>query len=151
MAKRKHKASKVREVMAEMNAPWMRVAQALEGEAELAGRASNPRIVEMFRIAEVPDQPAFKKDETAWCAAFANACLRCPGYAATKSALALRLSAPWAVCRRSIASSRRSARSRRSRGSDSADHRQRDPRRALPRRGRVLTFILRTSGWPGRR
>jgi uncharacterized protein (TIGR02594 family) len=74
--------------MAEMNAPWMRVARALEGEAELAGKASNPRIVEMFRIAELPDDPAFKKDETAWCAAFANACLRCAGYAGTKSALA---------------------------------------------------------------
>src|SRR5262245_45848995 len=74
--------------MAEMKAPWMRVARALEGEAEIAGKAANPRIVEMFKVADLPNDPAFKSDETAWCAAFANACLRCAGYQGTKSALA---------------------------------------------------------------
>jgi peptidoglycan L-alanyl-D-glutamate endopeptidase CwlK len=74
--------------MVDMKAPWMRVAHALEGEAEITGKAANPRIVEMFKVAGLPDDPAFRSDETAWCAAFANACLRCGGYQGTKSALA---------------------------------------------------------------
>jgi uncharacterized protein (TIGR02594 family) len=76
------------DIMGEMKAPWMIVAKALEGEAEIAGKAANPRIVEMFRVAGVPDEPAFRSDETAWCAAFTNACLRCAGYQGTQSALA---------------------------------------------------------------
>ena len=64
------------------------MANALEGEAEIAGKAANPRIVEMFRVAGLPDDPASGSDDTAWCAAFANACLRCSGYQGTKSALA---------------------------------------------------------------
>jgi len=74
--------------MGEMKAPWMIVAKALEGEAEMAGKAANPRILEMFRVAGLPDDPAFRSDETAWCAAFANSCLRCGGYQGTQSALA---------------------------------------------------------------
>jgi uncharacterized protein (TIGR02594 family) len=74
--------------MSDMKAPWMRIAHELEGESEIAGQAANPRIVEMFRVAGLPDEPAFRSDETAWCAAFANACLRCAGYRGTGSALA---------------------------------------------------------------
>jgi uncharacterized protein (TIGR02594 family) len=75
--------------MADMRAPWMRIAHTLEGEAEITGSAANPRIVEMFKVAGLPsDDPDFRSDETAWCAAFVNACLQCSGYQGTKSALA---------------------------------------------------------------
>src|SRR5947207_1289029 len=80
--------SQAEDIMGEMKAPWMLVAQTLQGEAEIAGKAANPRIIEMFRVAGVPDDPLFRSDETAWCAAFANACLRCAGYQGTQSALA---------------------------------------------------------------
>lgn len=65
--------------------PWMHIALALEGEAEIAGSLHNPRIVELFRVAGTPQ---FVTDETAWCAAFEGACLRLSGWEGTKSALA---------------------------------------------------------------
>src|SRR5262245_30407291 len=74
--------------MVEMRAPWMHVAQALQGEAEIKGSLANPRIIEMFKVAGCPDTPDFRTDETAWCAAFANSCLRLSGYSGTNSALA---------------------------------------------------------------
>ena len=37
--------------MVDMKAPWMRIAQALKGEAEIPGAVANPKIVEMFKIA----------------------------------------------------------------------------------------------------
>ncbi len=74
--------------MANMQAPWMRVADALQGEAEIAGALANPRIIEMFKVSGCPDTPEFRSDETAWCAAFANSCLRLSGYMGTNSALA---------------------------------------------------------------
>jgi uncharacterized protein (TIGR02594 family) len=74
--------------MVEMRAPWMRIAQALEGESEFAGSLANPRIIEMFKVAGCPDTSDFRSDETAWCAAFANSCLRLSGYSGTNSALA---------------------------------------------------------------
>jgi uncharacterized protein (TIGR02594 family) len=81
--------SKAEDNMVDMKAPWMRIAHALEGEAEITGSAANPRIVEMFKVAGLPpDDPDFRSDETAWCAAFVNACLQCSGYQGTKSALA---------------------------------------------------------------
>ena len=74
--------------MVDMKAPWMRIAQTLKGEAEIPGAVANPKIVEMFKIAGCPDTPEFRSDETAWCAAFVNSCLRLSGYAGTNSALA---------------------------------------------------------------
>src|SRR5262249_9570316 len=74
--------------MVDMKAPWMRIAQALKGEAEIPGAVANPKIVEMFKIAGCPSTPAFRSDETAWCAAFVNSCLRLSGFAGTNSALA---------------------------------------------------------------
>jgi peptidoglycan L-alanyl-D-glutamate endopeptidase CwlK len=87
-SKSRFNISQAEDIMGEMKAPWMIVAKALEGEAEMAGKAANPRILEMFRVAGLPDDPAFRSDETAWCAAFANSCLRCGGYQGTQSALA---------------------------------------------------------------
>lgn len=64
--------------------PWMLPANALLGQAEVAGRSANPVIVELFRVSGQD----FDSDETAWCMAFVNGCLVCSGYLGTNSALA---------------------------------------------------------------
>ena len=48
--------------MVGMKAPWMRIAQALKGEAEIPGSVANPKIVEMFKIAGCPNTPEFRSD-----------------------------------------------------------------------------------------
>lgn len=65
-------------------AEWMDVARREEaaGVAEVAGSASNPRILEYFRVAASWFNPA-EGDETEWCAAFVNYCLETSGHVGT--------------------------------------------------------------------
>jgi len=51
---------------------WLEEARLLIGEREIRGAKHNPRIVEMFADVGHDDEA----DETAWCAAFAGACLK---------------------------------------------------------------------------
>jgi hypothetical protein len=70
-SKSRFNISQAEDIMGEMKAPWMIVAKALEGEAEMAGKAANPRILEMFRVAGLAGRSLpSASDETAWCAAF---------------------------------------------------------------------------------
>lgn len=58
--------------------PWMDVARDEIGVHEIAGDASNPRILEFLRTVLKSWLPKFLRDETPWCAAFVNWCLgRC--------------------------------------------------------------------------
>ncbi|MET0284778.1 MAG: TIGR02594 family protein [Polyangiales bacterium] len=80
-----HDAPVVAEDQNELGAtPWMQVARAELGQAELPGRSSNARIVEYFRSTRL----AASRDETPWCAAFVCFCLERAGLRSTHSALA---------------------------------------------------------------
>jgi uncharacterized protein (TIGR02594 family) len=52
---------------------------------ETPGTASTPRILEYFKLGDIPLAP---NDATAWCAIFANAALEAEGYPGSKSAMA---------------------------------------------------------------
>lgn len=62
-------------------APWMALARAEDGTCEDPGNKSNQKILAYFRDA---GHPEIVDDETAWCAAFANAMLERAGYGGTK-------------------------------------------------------------------
>lgn len=64
---------------------WMRHAWELLGEREVPGRRDNARILALYRDA---GHPEIRHDETAWCAAFAGACLVRAGEKATGSLMA---------------------------------------------------------------
>lgn len=69
------------------DAPWMDSAWALLGLKEITGVRHNRRIVEM--IAEVaPWMAKTRGDETPWCSAFVNDCMRGSGLEGTGSAAA---------------------------------------------------------------
>ncbi len=67
-----------------IGAPWMRVALAEKGVAEVAGRVHNPRILEYHSTTTL----AAKSDEVAWCASFVNWCLEQVGIRGIRSARA---------------------------------------------------------------
>jgi uncharacterized protein (TIGR02594 family) len=58
------------------------------GEKEIAGPASNPRIVEYLHSTNL-GAPLDNTDETKWCSAFVNWCVEKAGHAGTDSASAL--------------------------------------------------------------
>jgi uncharacterized protein (TIGR02594 family) len=67
-------------------AEWMEVALReaalpFAERSEIAGLASNPRIINYFRVAAAWFEPG--GDETDWCAAFVNYCLETSGYVGT--------------------------------------------------------------------
>jgi uncharacterized protein (TIGR02594 family) len=64
--------------------PWMRVALGEIDVRELPGRRHNPRILEYHRTTGL----SAENDETSWCSAFVNWCLRQAGIAGTDSAAA---------------------------------------------------------------
>lgn len=70
--------------------PWMREAWAEFGQKELAGSASNARILALYRDA---GHPNIKSDGIAWCAAYLGACLERCGIAGTRSLMARSYSA----------------------------------------------------------
>lgn len=61
---------------------WLSQAWALIGEREQAGLKANPRIMALYRDA---GHPEVGDDATAWCAAFAGACLERAGFDGTGS------------------------------------------------------------------
>lgn len=71
--------------MSASDAPWLDRAREDIGVKEVAGRKSNPRIIEMGQLAGID---WYKSDETAWCAVAVNAWLVEAGHPSTKSALA---------------------------------------------------------------
>ncbi|BBA34876.1 uncharacterized protein sS8_2932 [Methylocaldum marinum] len=64
------------------DAPWMAVAGKEIGQKAVAGRAYNPRILDYHATTTLRAQ----SDETAWCSAFVNWCLRQAGITGTNSA-----------------------------------------------------------------
>jgi uncharacterized protein (TIGR02594 family) len=70
---------------------WLALARKEDGVAEKPGKNHNPKILQYFADAGFAH---IKDDETAWCAAFANAMLERAGYAGTKS-LAARSFLTW--------------------------------------------------------
>lgn len=74
-----------------MSAPWMELAWAELGEAEVKGALSNPRIRAMFADA---GHPEVISDEVPWCAAFVGAVLKRAGLQPTGS-LAARSYLAW--------------------------------------------------------
>lgn len=67
--------------------PWMPIAQAEQGVAEMRGANDNPRILEYLDSTQL-DAELKKHDETAWCSAFVNWCVERAGYEGTNSAWA---------------------------------------------------------------
>ena len=67
--------------------PWMdyAVAELLANVREIPGQAHNPRILEYLRATSLGDSGG---DETAWCSAFANFCMRMARIEGTNSAAA---------------------------------------------------------------
>jgi uncharacterized protein (TIGR02594 family) len=55
--------------------PWMLVAKNELGQAEVPGAASNARIMEYLKVVGT-----FVGDETPWCSAFANWCMKKTGH-----------------------------------------------------------------------
>jgi uncharacterized protein (TIGR02594 family) len=70
---------------------WLKNARELVGLKEIVGSKHEPKVLEFFAEA---GHPEIHNDETAWCAAFANAMLRRAGYAGTGS-LAARSFLTW--------------------------------------------------------
>jgi len=58
--------------------PWMQIAIMEVGVREWAGSADNPRILEYLQSCGISG--SLLHDETAWCAAFVNWCVRQSGY-----------------------------------------------------------------------
>ena len=63
---------------------WLRLAREELGQQEIAGGRDNPRIVEYHQATSL----RATDDETPWCAAFVNWCLKKAGYRGTNSAAA---------------------------------------------------------------
>ncbi len=68
--------------------PWMTWGLAHEGEKEVSGDKANPFITDCFKYTSLKNHPMAESDETAWCAAYANAALKKNGYKGTNSAAA---------------------------------------------------------------
>lgn len=66
------------------DAPWMDIARAEIGVAEIIGPGDNPRIVAYHAKTSLHS----KDDETPWCSSFVNWCLHKAGYLGTGSAAA---------------------------------------------------------------
>jgi uncharacterized protein (TIGR02594 family) len=71
--------------------PWMKLAKAELGVAEVPGDEDNPRVLAYYADA---GHPQIDHDEVAWCSAFSSAMLERAGYASSKS-LAARSYLPW--------------------------------------------------------
>ena len=58
-----------------VNVPWLNVAVKELGEKEIVGDEDNPRIVEYLHTTTLSERDA-AQDETAWCSAFVNWCMK---------------------------------------------------------------------------
>ncbi|MGE5249518.1 MAG: TIGR02594 family protein [Bacteroidota bacterium] len=68
--------------------PWMRIARQEMGVRETPGAGNNPRVVEYLKATSNLGAAARSRDETPWCSAFVNWCLKQAGIEGTRSALA---------------------------------------------------------------
>lgn len=64
--------------------PWLAIAMLEADVSEVPGRSDNPRIVEYLQSTTIPAE--FHHDETAWCSAFVNWCMREAGIVGTNQA-----------------------------------------------------------------
>ena len=67
---------------------WMAIAEKEKGVKEVPGVGVNPRVLEYLQAATDLSRLAESRDETPWCSAFVNWCLKQAGYAGTNSAAA---------------------------------------------------------------
>ena len=68
--------------------PWFTIAKNELGVQEYPGTANNPRVVEYLNNTTNISAALRSKDETPWCSAFVNWCMKQAGIEGTKSALA---------------------------------------------------------------
>lgn len=68
--------------------PWLTVARREIGVQEAPGSANNPRVVEYLHATDNLDEKTRSKDETPWCSAFVNWCMRQVNIEGTNNALA---------------------------------------------------------------
>jgi len=73
--------------MTEAVPKWLQIARGELGQAEVPGPGSNPRIVEYLRSTDL-GAPDDRRDETPWCSAFVNWCIKQAGLKGTDSAAA---------------------------------------------------------------
>ena len=66
---------------------WLQIAREELGQAEIPGPKSNPRIVEYLKSTDL-GPPDDQQDETPWCSAFVNWCIKQAGLKGTNSAAA---------------------------------------------------------------
>jgi uncharacterized protein (TIGR02594 family) len=67
---------------------WMPVTEQEKGVHEIPGGENHPRVVEYLNSTTNLGKASKSKDETPWCSAFVNWCLKQAGYEGTNSALA---------------------------------------------------------------
>lgn len=67
--------------------PWLPIAYGEFGTREVPGSAHNPRVVEYIMSTDLSKQYPSLPDETDWCAAFVNWCIKKTGIPVTNSAL----------------------------------------------------------------
>jgi uncharacterized protein (TIGR02594 family) len=67
---------------------WMAIAEAEKGVHEIPGIANEPRVLEYLSATKNLGLQEASKDETPWCSAFVNWCLKQAGYEGTNHALA---------------------------------------------------------------
>lgn len=67
---------------------WMAIAEAEKGISEIPGGENRPRVLEYLAATSNLGRSAASKDETPWCSAFVNWCLKQAGYEGTNNAAA---------------------------------------------------------------
>jgi uncharacterized protein (TIGR02594 family) len=67
--------------------PWVAIATAEVGVTEFPGAGSNPRVLEYLSTVTNISEHWKSTDETAWCAAFVNWCVKKAGYVGTNTAV----------------------------------------------------------------
>ena len=67
---------------------WMEFAEKEKGVKEFPGEENNPQVVEYLHATRNLDGLANSRDETPWCSAFVNWCVKRAGYKATEHAAA---------------------------------------------------------------
>lgn len=74
--------------MKQVDPPWFTIAKNELGVQEYPGAANNPRVVEYLNTTTNISATLRSKDETPWCSAFVNWCMKQSGIEGTRSALA---------------------------------------------------------------
>jgi uncharacterized protein (TIGR02594 family) len=67
---------------------WMAIAEAEKGISEIPGEENEPRVLEYLAATSNLGRSSASKDETPWCSAFVNWCVKQAGYEGTNHAAA---------------------------------------------------------------